>query len=573
MRKTLVSAILFLPAFGFAAAGSAEDAARPPLGVFTEQGRPFVIYLDVSEGEDAAAKINEAIGDVRKAGGGTIVLRPGSLEISSTINMAGPLERFPSGSPRGIVLTGAGGGKSTTLIWAGPEGEPVIDLPSPWDCQVKNLDINGRNVPGAIGIRLRGGYERDANSGKNNLFENMTIVRLDVCIEIGDPYGPDLVGATFRNIWLMYMNIGVRAMGSNVTGIVFENCALTGYQQAGFKIVGYTARLIRESADDPMPEPEQPGEPAVLMAPGNQREIFLHEVPEYALKRMTINRSHRGWAPRTWVGGGAPDITCYSLIGHARDPTTWMFDTNWGTIRVYTARVEGPGGIFRANSNEISGRFNDTLVDVTSTSPGGLTGNSIEYHRQGPLYLIGGTYEANISLGQDTIVYSMGAKFFERRTHAGGAIHPDYQIPEGIEATRTGETKLWPGRRGMYDLVTFDYPEDIGFKQLPGTSGAQIHEMSPTLVKTVKVPEGKQSNRVELSGMESQPGAYQVFVTPNFDTGGFWISEKREHGFVIHFKNAAPARAEADLLIQRSPFRVRKLPKKKSDFHDSEKKK
>ena len=343
--------------------------------------------------------------------------------------------------------------------------------------------------------------------------------------------------------------------------MVFHNPGITNYAEAGFKIIGYTARYIRKSADEEMPTSEQPGYPTVLMDPDNNKEIFRDQVPEYALKRMAINRPHRGWAARTWLGGGAPDITIYSLIGHSRDPTTWMFDTNHGTVRVYTARIEGPGGIFRSTSTLISGRFNDMLVDVTSVSPGGLTGNAIEYHRQGPLYLIGGVYEGNIALGNDTIVYSVGTKFFERRTTSGGVIRPDYKIPEGLPAKRTGQTSVFPGLRVPYDRVTFPYPTDIGFRQLPGTSGSQVHEMAPILLKTVAIPEGKTSLLVELKGMDSQPSSYQVVATPNFDSGGVWVTDRARYGFTINSGKPAPAKAKVDLVIQRTPFRVRKLPK------------
>jgi len=195
-------------------AGEAEQSAPKRKGVYTGEGRPFVLYVDVGPEQDAALDINEAIEAARRAGGGTIFLPPGQLNITSTICFAGSLARFPRGAPRGIILSGCGGEKSTTLIWQGPEGQPVIDLPSPWGCQVRNLAINGQNVPGAIGVRYRGGYERHANSGKNNLFENLTITCVDVGIEVGDQFGPDLVGGTFRNIWIMYMRIGVRLMGA-----------------------------------------------------------------------------------------------------------------------------------------------------------------------------------------------------------------------------------------------------------------------------------------------------------------------------------------------------------------------
>jgi len=552
----LAGAIAFLASA--AATAAAEPTPAPEnTSVRAASGRPYTIYVNGLPGTDISDNIQKAIDQARAANGGRIVLPPGDYTVTRTLQLAGSAKRFPKGGPRGIALTGAGSGAGTRLHYRGPPGSVVLDMPAPWGCTVANLSIDADNTPGVIGIHYRGGYDRGVNGGKSNLFDNLIFSRMAVGLWIGDAFGPDLVGGTFRTVRAMYVRIGVLVEGANVTGMAFYNLSVSSWNEAAVKLIGHTARRVRENAEDRVPDPEQPGEPAVIVHAVTGEELFRKDIPEYALKRRTFSGEFRGFGPFLWAGGGAPDVTLYNFNAHSADPTTWAIDTNWGSIRVYTARIEGPGGIMRRSSNMTSGRFADVLVDVCATSPGGVAGNAIEYRGQGPFYLIGGVYEANIALGA-TVLYSMGVKFYECRDKTGGMVSKDYVIPEGSGMRRTGKDRTFPGRRGTFDLVEIPMPRDIGFRQLPGAVGARIHEMAPIVTRTVTAPAGATSVRVELSGVDAQfDKRYQVFATPSFDAGAAWITDKGRGGFLVNFRNPAPAGASIDVAVQRPPFRRR----------------
>jgi len=525
----------------------------------TSANRAFVYYVDGKPGADITKNIQQAVDEARANHGGSVVLPPGRYQMTDTVYLAGSIDRFPKGGAKGIDVTGSGGAEGTQISYRGPEGSVVFDLSAPWGCSLRNLSIDADNTPGVIGIWYHGGYDRGTNGGKNNMFENIILRRMDVGIHIGDPFGPDLVGSTFRNIWISYMRVGVQIEGANVTGMAFYNLSGSTWNEAGIKIIGHTARRLRASPDDEIPEPEVPGVPAVVTDANTGKELFQDDVPEYALKHRTFTGTFRGYGPWVWVGGGAPDITIYNLNMHGADPSSWLIDNNWGHVRVYSARIEGPAGIYRRTAGGPAGRFADVLVDVNATSPGGLMGNVIEYHGQGPLYLIGGVYEGNIALA-DTTVYSMGVKFFEWRESTSGMIRKDYLIPEGSKAVRTGKDRIFPGRRGMYDIVDIPLPRDISFVQLPGTEGMQIHEMTPQATLSVDVTKGQSSVTVPLGGMAAQPdGNYQVYVTPGFDAGGAWVTKKRNDSVTVNFSRAPADASRADILIQRAPFRTQNM--------------
>jgi len=479
-----------------------EDLGEGLKVISTQQGRPFVIYVDAPDGHDVGEQIVRAL-DLLSGSGGTIQLPPGEFHIHATLNLGGSRSK---GGPRGVVLTGTGGAGSTRLVWQGPEWAPMIDLPSPWGCQVRNLALDGNNTAGVIGIRYRGGYEREANSGKNNQFENLKLVNLHVGIEVGDPMGPDLVSGHFHRISIANMGIGVRVMAMNVTGMVFRHIQLTSYRQAGFHLIGFGGRQIRVTAEDPVAENVQ-----VLMDPDQRHEIFLNDIPAYARKRMVWPHPDYGHV----AGGGAPDVTIHALIGGSDHPEAWMIDSNFAAVRVYGAQVETAGGFFRRSYTGISGRFNDVLVDVSVSTTGPKRRNAIEYHGRGPLFLVGGTYEGDLALLGQVIVYNMGVRFF---------------------------------------------PQDKGgFTQLPQTagSGANVHEMLPLQTLDLSVPGGVTSLPVRFDGTYIQPDAhYQVFITPGFNAGHFWVTRKTREGFELHFNKGPAADTHVDVLVRRKPDRL-----------------
>ena len=560
MRDLRVAAwsIVFVCGASLPIGAGEEGAPAAPFQARTTQvGRAYARYVEGVPGTDITANIQKAIDGCCADYGGTVVLPPGNYTVTNTLHLAGTPARFAKGGASGIDLTGAGGAQGTVLNYRGPTNSVVLDMPAPWGCTVENLTIDADNTPGVIGIHYRGGYDRETNGGKNNTFENLILQRMDVGIHIGDPFGPDLVGASFRSLWVMYVRVGVQVEGANVTGMAFYNLSVSSWNEAAIKLIGHTARRLRQSPNDQIPEPEIAGEPPVVVDANTGRELFQKDVPEYAIKHSCFTGEYRGYGPYVWAGGGAPDITIYNLNCHSADPSSWVIDSNWGMVRVYSARIEGPAGILRRTQPGKAGRFADVLMDVCATSPGGMMGNVIEYRGQGPLYLIGGVYEGNIALGQETVVYNVGTKFFEWRESTGGMVRKDYAIPAGSKAVRTGKDEIFPGRRGMHDLVDIPLPRNIGFTQLPGTRGMQVHEMLPATTMTVTVPAGKTNLFVALEGTAFQTDRdYQVQVTPGFNGGACWVTNKQLHGFDLNFERAPAADASADVLIQRRPYRT-----------------
>ena len=119
----------------------------------------------------------------------------------------------------------------------------------------------------------------------------------------------------------------------------------------------------------------------------------------------------------------------------------------------------------------------------------------------------------------------------------------------------------------MHDIVTIPLPRDIGFTQLPDTSGAQIHEVTPSTTMTVTVPKGATAIEVPLEGVATQADtAYQVYVTPSFNAGGHWVTGKNRQGFALHVAKAPEQDATVDVLVQRTPYR--KQYSRESQFED-----
>lgn len=581
MTRSLMLALALIAAVIGAAsaqepADQTTDTQTTPAGVFTPDGRAYVVYAEAMPGETWSEKINAAVQRAMVGGvGGEVVLPPRWIELDQPVklwrqrvgpdtdtraegvqlaNLGAVYQSIRGGRvqdlPRGLVLRGAAGG-STRLIWTGGPNQVVIDLPAPWYCEVRNLSIDGNNTEGLIGLRYRAGWEFGTNGGKNNRFEGLRFTRMDVAIDVGGPFGPDLVAGEFRNIQISAVREGFRFVGANVAEMWLSGIMITNYDDCGFNLVTHSGRVVRSLAERDTPTDEN-----VLRDPDG-REIFLEQIPETAVAQKLMRTAHpdvEGSAERPWVGGGGPTVVIDNVVAHAKHPGSWLVKAFHAPVRLAHVRHEGPGGILRAHAGAPDGRFNDILEDVNAVSPGGLEGWVIDYNRPGPLYLIGGTLEGPIALGSGAIVYNMGCKFANRGRTGSGLIPPDFELPEGSFYQRTGEQQTWPERRWPGDVVVSGAHQQVGFVQRPGSATPVVYSLQSEVSLTVPVEVGESTAAVVLTGLQRQPDAnYQVLVTPGWRAGEVWVTDKRRDGFTVNLANPAPEGATLDVMIRRSP--------------------
>lgn len=532
-RKWLGIVIIGFTWLGFNGLSQAQAAATG--------SAEFIVSAE--RGSDITVAVQQAIDEARASGGGTVVLPPGNFTVSDTIKFTGTLQRFPRG---GATLNLRGG--PTHLTYKGAPHKTILDMEAPNNCTISSLSIDGDNVPGTVGIRYRAGYERGVNGGKSNNFFNVNLARLDIGLWIGDPFAPDLVGSGFYSLGINYTRIGMLLEGANVAGMTFYNPIFSGYREAGIKLVGQTGRLIRRTEADPRPPAEVPDTPSVLTNIQTGEEIFEKDVPEYALKNRASKRMFQG-QEYYWAPGGAPEMTVYNANFGGQAANAWAIDTNWGNIRLYSARVEGVQGFFRRSSTISSGRFTDIFTDVNVTSYGTTTGNVMEYHGPGPFYLYGGIFSGNVALGNNTQVFATGTRFEKGKfPFYPGLVPPGYELPANGAVKRTGKQEIFPGRFGMYDVVQVAPVEKPGFVQLPGTGNATVHGLAEKVTGTLAVPTGQ--TKVVVRFTRLLPGnSYQITAVPAFDAGTFWVSEKTAAGFTLNFKTPAPASATIDWAV------------------------
>ena len=147
---------------------------------------------------------------------------------------------------RGAVLRGAGAGDATNLVWAGAEDSVMLDMPGPSGVRVEDINFDGNNTPGVIGLRYRSGWEFGNNGGKDNIFERLSFIRLDVGISIGDDMlSPDLVASSFRHVRIDGgVSVGFRAIGGNVAGMYYEDI-MAECEKATWRLRTVSFRLIR----------------------------------------------------------------------------------------------------------------------------------------------------------------------------------------------------------------------------------------------------------------------------------------------------------------------------------------
>ncbi len=471
-----------------------------------QEERPYTIYVESMPGSTWDEKISHAVMRATNVWSGAEIVLPGKtieitqpirlwrrrvIEAQSINTMADGVELAylgncytaikggtPADLPRGITLRGTSRG-ATTLVWKGGPNQVVIDMPAPWFCTVSDLSIDGENTQGLIGIRYRAGWEFGRNGGKNNRFADIAMSRLDVAFDVGGPFLPDLVDGSFTRIRVDGARIAFRVVGANVAEMWFSEISIGTVQEAGFRISGYPARLLRRLADKDKPSKQ----PVVRDEDG--REIFLDQVAHLAaLMEQQVQTQPdtqvAGSESSPWVGGGGASCFLSSIEAHMHDPRSWLVDAYHSPVRLQNVRMEGCAGLLRSGPRGgRNSRFNDLLIDVNAVSIGGVSGNVIEYDRQNTLVMIGGTLEGPVALGQNATCHVVGTTFmrFPGRTRHG-------IIPEGAELpadsffARTGAKEAIPYRRGwMGDKVTSQPQKEPRIVQLRGTSGATVYQL------------------------------------------------------------------------------------------------
>ena len=463
------------------------------------------IHLEVRSGDDITEALQAAV-DRIVSRGGRLEIPPGTYRISKAIDLAGSFPRFNRPSTTPIVVEGNG----SVLEWVGPDEGAMIDLPGLGFSSLKNLHLRGsegRSWEKLIGFRYRGGLERKNHGGKNNLFESLAVENVGVGIEVGGLFGPDLVGGTFLNIEIRKVRIGFRFMGQNVTSMQLWNPVLEDYRQAGIEILAFGGRVIRGTENDFSPEQKNPRIPVVLMDPDGEREIFHKDLPDW------MSASDVKY-PTSWVtasdgtrllmaGGGSLEVTVFNMLARTSHAGAWAVDTNWGWVRVYSGRVLGKGGVFRARERNGLGNYSNMLADITAPDqPEGRV--AIQFPGAGILYVVGGYFAGSILTGGEAEVFAMGTRFAPQAS----------------------------------------------FKSLPGTRGTTIHGFVRAWRKSVDIPFG--ATQVDVPFQKTwMPGSdsYGVEVFPGFPAAGIWVDKKTKEGFRLRWSKPANAKSVIDVVV------------------------
>jgi hypothetical protein len=62
------------------------------------------------------------------------------------------------------------------------------------------------------------------------------------------------------------------------------------------------------------------------------------------------------------------------------------------------------------------------------------------------------------------------------------------------------------------------------------------------------VPEGERNVNARFDSLHQMPDTdYQVSLTPNWNSGNWWLSDKSEHGFALYFAVPAGPGAQVDV--------------------------
>ncbi|MFA7485960.1 MAG: hypothetical protein WCZ89_08055, partial [Phycisphaerae bacterium] len=438
---------------------------KGPENIFGQSGNAkeaYVVYAETMSGNDWGERINNAIDKLLEDWpGGEVILPVGQISVSTTIDFSGTGTMKDSGAS--VILRGPGGPRSTELIWKGLPNKPVIEMASPWFCQIRNLAIDGNKTKGVIGIRFRAGWERGTagkNTARHNVVDGVYITNCDIGFQIGDYYGPDLASHNFRDIWINKCRLGINVLGANVANLWFTGITITGGEdcEAGFKLEnsgGFIARSITEKSTKPPPR---------ALRDTFGKEVFFEEVPIGARKFHSFGET----APGT-VSGGIPEFVVYGLSVAMHNPKGWVIHTDCAPIRIYSARTEGVTPLLYYSDRSISDLpFNVMLQDVASYSLGNEKGNVIEYHGPGPLYLINCSLLGNVACG-DTDVFSIGTHFWFNK-----------HVEKKVELLRGGFVPISPANK------------------------PQIHQAQNFFQLTVEVPKNAKLVKVPLTGINNQ---------------------------------------------------------------------
>ena len=131
--------------------------------------------------------------------------------------------------------------------------------------------------------------------------------------------------------------------------------------------------------------------PCLQVLCGQGREIFLEQLPHYALQHdpavlpcppYCATGSPKGSVE---IGGGAPSAVIERVVASGHVSGSWLVDSDGGAVRLQNVRLEGIAGLMRntgvpgawparcANASSTNcgpiedGRFTDILIDVSNS--------------------------------------------------------------------------------------------------------------------------------------------------------------------------------------------------------------
>lgn len=324
---------------------------------------------------------------------------------------------------RRLILEGTS--QSARLNWQGGENGVMIDVPSPWQVQIRNLWLDGNDVPGTIGIRLRPGWEFQANTGRQTRVDSIYFERLDIGVWIGDPFQPDLVNYQIENNWISGVRIGMLFEGANVTGMHVRDNLIFQYDEAALQLVGYGGRQVRTPAQIaayPSPTPEERNK-FVFDALGNEYSTQdLLNTRNSAGQSLLIAQKARAMGGGPWsqqadspavIGGGGPVVEVQGLTGASHNPVAWTFRVFEGRLAAQDVRIEGAAGfLFRDGiAQSPNGRFADVFRNCNHSHNANTSGDIVHYDAIGPVYFYDSYFNGRLAFRDKADVYDGGTRF------------------------------------------------------------------------------------------------------------------------------------------------------------------
>ena len=198
------------------------------------------------------------------------------------------------------------------------------------------------------------------NSGDYNTFEDMTLQGLDVGIEIGDVFSPDLTGTVIQRIDSIAVPVVFRLFGGNVAEVHFRDIGPSAFSRAAWQIFGYSNRRLRSRQNiTDQPHAPTPSWCPTLWAPctvqdldGN--EIAWEDVPIWAQEfapglvgKGDNWQNASGPAGLAEAGGGGPTLTIENVVASSSFCDAWLIDSNYPAVRLTGLRQEGCAALYR----------------------------------------------------------------------------------------------------------------------------------------------------------------------------------------------------------------------------------